>query len=74
MTQIDYGMNENLNEYFLNYSGSKVKLFKDIARACNVSMMTAERWCRFYYKADEKYWAKISEVTGIEQKALFNGF
>lgn len=64
----------NLNEYFLAYSGKKTTLFKDIARKCNVSMMTVERWCRFYYKADEKYWPAISDVTGIEQNMLFNGF
>lgn len=64
----------NLNDYFLNYGGRKTVLFRDIARKCGVSMMTAERWCRFYYKADPKYWAGISEVTGIEPNALFNGF
>lgn len=64
----------NLNDYFLAYSGSQITLFKDIARKCNVSMMTAERWCRFYYKADEKYWPAISSVTGIEQNKLFEGF
>lgn len=64
----------NLNEYFLSFEGSRTSLIKDIARKCGVSMMTAERWCRFYYKADEKYWAGISEVTNIEQKQLFNGF
>lgn len=65
---------KNLNDYFLNFKGSKTSLLKDIARKCGVSMMTAERWCRFYYKADEKYWKNISEVTGIEPNVLFNGF
>lgn len=64
----------NLNDYFLNYKGNKTLLLRDMARKCGVSMMTAERWCRFYYKADSKYWDGISEVTGIEPNALFNGF
>lgn len=64
----------NLNDYFLNYQGNKTLLFKDIARKCGVSLMTAERWCRFYYKADEKYWAGISEVTKIEPNELFNRY
>lgn len=64
----------NLNEYFLSYDGPKNKLFRDIARKCGVSMMTAERWCRFYYKADDKYLPMLSEITGIEQNQLFNGF
>ncbi len=64
----------NLNDYFLSLSGNKILLLKDIARKCGVSLMTAERWCRFYYKADEKYWKGISEVTGIEPNELFNRF
>ena len=64
----------NLNDYFLNYEGKKTELMRNIARKCDVSMMTVERWCRFYYKADQKYWNAISEVTGIEPNDLFNGF
>ena len=64
----------NLNDYFLKYEGRKTELFRNIAVKCGVCMMTAERWCRFYYKADPKYWNGIAEVTGIEPKALFNGF
>ncbi len=64
----------NLNDYFLNYQGNKTLLFKDIARKCGVSLMTAERWCRFYYKADKKYWPGISEVTQIEPNELFNRY
>lgn len=64
----------NLNDYFLAYNGSKAMLFKEIARKCGVSLMTAERWCRFYYRADEKYWKGISEVTGIEPNELFKRF
>ena len=72
MTQVNYP--RNLYEYAQSCD-NKTKLYQKIKEKCGVSMMTAERWCRFFYEARRPHHlAALSELTGIPESNLFKKF
>lgn len=75
MTQKYYtGKPRNLRE-FAACCKNKTRLYKQIKDTVGVSMATAERWCKFYYKTDDELVLRsLSSITGIAQKNLFRRF
>lgn len=73
MTQIDYTP-RNLYEYARSCK-NKTALYKQIKDELDVSMMTAERWCKFYYQtSDPAKLSALSKITGIPAENLFKKF
>ena len=73
MTQSDYTP-RNLYEY-ARACENKNALYKRIKDELGVSMITAERWCRFYYvTTDPKRLAALSKITGIPEENIFKRF
>ena len=65
---------QKLTEYFTKYGKAKVSLFKKISEEANVSMMTAERWCRGYYRpTKETHLIAIAHIIGCSVKDLEDG-
>lgn len=64
---------KKLTAYFTQYRHSKVSLFQKISEEANVSMMTAERWCRGYYcPTKESHLVAIANIIGCSVNDLRN--
>lgn len=73
MTQSNYTP-RNLYEYAKSCK-NKNALYKRIKDEAGVSMITAERWCKFYYEtSDPERLSVLSRITGIPVENLFRKF